>query len=102
MFNCTAGKDRTGITAALLLAICGVDYHDIVSDYMVSEIYNRMNISNMRTVSPEVSLAFFKSDPRNIERFLDHIGGAASARDYLIGCGVDRRDIDKIASRITE
>ncbi len=33
MFNCHAGKDRTGITAALLLLIAGVEDRDIIDDY---------------------------------------------------------------------
>lgn len=33
MFNCHAGKDRTGVTSALLLLIAGVKDEDIISDY---------------------------------------------------------------------
>ncbi|MBQ8075253.1 MAG: tyrosine-protein phosphatase [Oscillospiraceae bacterium] len=39
-FFCTGGKDRTGMTAATLLTLCGVSDDDIISDYMVTEIYN--------------------------------------------------------------
>ncbi|MGI9603189.1 MAG: tyrosine-protein phosphatase [Acidimicrobiales bacterium] len=34
LFHCTAGKDRTGWTAALLLSIAGVDQELIVEDYL--------------------------------------------------------------------
>ncbi len=37
LFNCTAGKDRTGIIAALLLGLAGVSRPDIVADYAVTE-----------------------------------------------------------------
>lgn len=43
LIHCTAGKDRTGIIAALLLWLCQVPDADIIADYMVSEIYNREN-----------------------------------------------------------
>lgn len=33
VFNCHAGKDRTGITAALCLLIAGAEDHDIIDDY---------------------------------------------------------------------
>ena len=33
VFNCHAGKDRTGTTAALLLMIAGVEDKDIIDDY---------------------------------------------------------------------
>ncbi len=36
LFNCTAGKDRTGIIAALLLGIAGVDRKEIIADYALT------------------------------------------------------------------
>ncbi len=36
LFNCTAGKDRTGIIAMLLLGLAGVEDEVIVADYSVS------------------------------------------------------------------
>ena len=37
LFHCTAGKDRTGIVAALLLANAGVSQVAIVHDYTLTE-----------------------------------------------------------------
>ena len=34
MFNCSAGKDRSGVISALILWLCGVRKSDIVYDYM--------------------------------------------------------------------
>ena len=39
-FFCTGGKDRTGMTTATILSLCGVPDDDIVTDYMVTEIYD--------------------------------------------------------------
>jgi protein-tyrosine phosphatase len=36
-FNCSAGKDRTGVAAALLLTMLGVPRETIVADYSLSE-----------------------------------------------------------------
>jgi len=36
IFNCTAGKDRTGVAAALILRALGVPHRLIVEDYMLS------------------------------------------------------------------
>ncbi|OQV03060.1 hypothetical protein CLAIMM_08158 [Cladophialophora immunda] len=38
LFNCTAGKDRTGVLAALILALAGVPDDDIAFDYALSRI----------------------------------------------------------------
>lgn len=34
LFHCTAGKDRTGWAAAALLLLLGVDYDDVLTDYL--------------------------------------------------------------------
>lgn len=36
VFHCAAGKDRTGVLAALLLSVLGVDKVDIAADYALS------------------------------------------------------------------
>ena len=41
VFHCTAGKDRTGIGAALLLYSLGVPYETIMSDYLASNYYRK-------------------------------------------------------------
>jgi protein-tyrosine phosphatase len=37
MFHCSAGKDRTGCAAALLLSLLGVARDTVIEDYMLSE-----------------------------------------------------------------
>jgi protein-tyrosine phosphatase len=37
VFNCTAGKDRTGVAAALILTAVGVPHELIIEDYLLSE-----------------------------------------------------------------
>lgn len=41
VFHCSAGKDRTGMGAALLLYALGVPYNTIVDDYLASNYYRR-------------------------------------------------------------
>jgi protein-tyrosine phosphatase len=41
VFHCTAGKDRTGIAAALLLYALGVPYDTIVKDYEATNFYRK-------------------------------------------------------------
>ena len=36
LFHCSAGKDRTGIAAALLLSALGVDKETVMQDYLLS------------------------------------------------------------------
>lgn len=39
LFHCTAGKDRTGVTAALILDVLGVDRDAVLADYEISTTY---------------------------------------------------------------
>jgi protein-tyrosine phosphatase len=39
LFHCTAGKDRTGIGAALILAALGVDRVSVLADYQATDKY---------------------------------------------------------------
>jgi protein-tyrosine phosphatase len=38
-FNCSAGKDRTGMASALILAVLGAPRETVIADYALSEIY---------------------------------------------------------------
>jgi protein tyrosine/serine phosphatase len=43
-FYCTAGKDRTGLIAMLVLSALGVDNESIVNDYVLSDsVYADLN-----------------------------------------------------------
>ena len=49
LWHCTAGKDRAGMTSALVLASLGVDEQTIINDFMLSNAY--LGASNQVTVS---------------------------------------------------
>jgi protein-tyrosine phosphatase len=49
VFHCTAGKDRTGFAAALLLGALGVSRDDIVQDYLLTnQLYVRSTLVEAR------------------------------------------------------
>lgn len=45
LFHCTAGKDRTGWTTALLLGIAGVPRETVTADYLLSNEYSAASIA---------------------------------------------------------
>jgi protein-tyrosine phosphatase len=49
LWHCTAGKDRAGMTTALVLSSLGVDRQIIVNDFMLSNTY--LDASNQQTVA---------------------------------------------------
>ena len=68
---CTAGKDRTGVIAALLLLACGVDRETIVSDYAVSREYNRLRLERFLADHPGIDRRIVLASESSMERFLD-------------------------------
>lgn len=48
MFNCTAGKDRTGLAAALLLTALGVDKETVREDYLLTNQCVSLNTLNIQ------------------------------------------------------
>ena len=67
VFHCTAGKDRTGIGAALLLYALGVPYDTIISDYEATNYYWKANNVKMTAqmskmhIDPQVAQAMGSS-----------------------------------------
>jgi protein-tyrosine phosphatase len=47
VFHCTAGKDRTGFGAALLLSILGVPHDVIVQDYLATNTYTAARVDHI-------------------------------------------------------
>ena len=89
-FNCTAGKDRTGIAAALILTALGVPRETIIEDYLLSN--NHLDSDELlrspshgssagfwATLSPGVIRAFVVVERQYIEAAMNvldkHSGG---------------------------
>lgn len=54
LFHCSAGKDRTGIAAAFLLASLGVDRETIMEDYLLSAPYIKGKYESLTRARPEL------------------------------------------------
>lgn len=61
LFHCTAGKDRTGVGAALILLALGVPEETVMWDYLLTEFYTKdrveQMIANTRASTPEFAKA---------------------------------------------
>lgn len=77
LYHCTAGKDRTGVTSALIYLLCGVADVDIVADYQVSATC--LSASPMFQNIPEGMKDLMGSAPENMVRFLANY----HQKDYL-------------------
>ncbi|MCY1550622.1 Tyrosine-protein phosphatase [compost metagenome] len=106
MFHCTAGKDRTGIVAALLLLIAGVDRSDIASDYALTAAAGDM-IDQLRQraldagAQPDHIERVLASDARTMLVMLDHLDAAHGGIDtYLAHIGLTPSERTALADRL--
>jgi protein-tyrosine phosphatase len=65
VFHCTAGKDRTGILAAMVLSAIGVRDEDIVDDYMLTGESRAARNAYLRINEPDY-YAFLASLPASV------------------------------------
>ena len=71
LVHCSAGKDRTGMGAALILSVLGVPRETVVADYALTQVYSpprdlmkMMGHSGAAPgISPEQAKAFMKMPP---------------------------------------
>jgi len=78
VFHCTAGKDRTGIIAALILALAGVSDDDIAADYAMTAQAAPL-LARLRARSMALG-----ADPEHVERVLaSEAGTMAGTLRYL-------------------
>lgn len=108
LFHCAAGKDRTGVVAALLLDLAGVPVQTIAADYAETETNLLPLMEKFRAEMPESMQgmnydAFLGSAPENMELMLDHLhrvyGGAES---YLQSIGINGTQITALKQRLLE
>ena len=105
LFHCSAGKDRTGVLAATILDVLGVNREEIVNDFLatnevIDEILERlrgmpgfMNSTREGIMAPRVA----------IEKYLDvtqsEFGGSEA---YLLHHGVQQSAIDDFRKSMLE
>jgi protein-tyrosine phosphatase len=100
VFHCTAGKDRTGLAAALLLRILGVSTDDVMDDYLATNTFTRerierivhhINEMTMHQVNEDVVRVLFKVQSRFLNEAYksidEHYGNFASFVEIGLGFG---------------
>ena len=101
MFNCTAGKDRTGVVSAILLLHAGVSDEDIIEDYVLTREYGRERLELVHKNFPEVDMNIVTPKEWFMEEFLrlfrEKFGTTES---YFKGLGLSEDEIEKIRRKL--
>ncbi len=107
LIHCVEGKDRTGFVCALLEALCGATYDEMLTDYMITcdnyygitrksdpskyEAISQLNLDNM--------LAYIAHAEDGAD--LSSIDYTQGAREYLRAGGMSDEQIDELIARLT-
>lgn len=109
VFHCAAGKDRTGLLAALVLGGLGVDHEVIVADYALTRsgmermrAWVRVNHPEMAERMGETPAFMLAANPEAMRVVLAGlVAEHGSIRAYLSSIGVGRALLDQLADALT-
>lgn len=98
-FNCSAGKDRTGVISSLLLGLVGCSDDDIVQDYSESYENNQPIIKELEKTVNADRKDFLYSEPEYMVKFLRYLRETyGSSRELLLQCGLTTDQLDEITN----
>lgn len=101
MFNCTAGKDRTGVISALLLMLVNVDDNVIAENYELTKQYSIGRLKRVQEKYPDIEASIIYPQKENmlefIKLFKEEYG---DIERYLLHIGVSKNDILNIKNKL--
>jgi len=110
VFHCAAGRDRTGMLAALILSALGVPDETIVADYALSDRAHEPAIAWAEANAPELAAEIkslpdwlVSASPVVMQAFLDGLRARhGSIEGYLAAIGVGEHLVGGLRRRLLE
>jgi protein tyrosine/serine phosphatase len=107
VFHCSAGKDRTGVTAALLLGLLGVDEGQIAADYAHTAVAMDEMVAWIRRVDPDAAStmvdqprSFLACPAEAMSGFLAELAERfGSIEGYVESIGVESSAVERLRER---
>ena len=105
VFHCFAGKDRTGMVAAMSLALAGVDADSIAADYAETDSQMATRYAEWLAAAKPELLQVMRDDlrcpPERIHGILEHLDrGWGGVEGYLEAAGMPANDISNLRSKL--
>jgi protein-tyrosine phosphatase len=104
VFHCTAGKDRTGFAAALLLSALGVDGATIEHDYLLTNQLYRRDARLEGQGHPHVMKVLWQVQPEFLQAAFEAVDTQhGGMRDYLHGAiGLSPQEVAELQRMLLE
>jgi len=108
LFHCTAGKDRTGWTAAVLLSIAGVDNATIMSNYLATNDYTAERVAKTLAMMPPSMAAIYAPllgvEASYLQAGLDQVAAQYGSMDNYLkqGLGLSQETIYVLRGKMVE
>ena len=104
VFHCTAGKDRTGFAAALLLSALGVDRRTIEQDYLLTNQLYRRDARLEGKGHPHVMQVLWQVQPEFLHAAFEVIDAQhGGMQDYLHGAiGLSPQELAELQRMLLE
>jgi protein tyrosine/serine phosphatase len=108
VFHCAAGKDRTGVVAAIVLSVLGVSDDDIATDYSLSRLgmprFKEWVIATFPEAADAMSdqpAAFLAAPAEAMHSFLERVRtDHGSMHDYVADLGVTDKALDRVRANL--
>lgn len=103
LFHCVAGKDRTGVLAALLLALADVVPEAIAYDYAASfENLCPAYLQRYADAEPAAVIEALQCPEQGVHNMLAYLEKIGGTHAYLEAIGMEREHIARLRSRLRE
>ncbi len=100
VFHCTAGKDRTGFAAALILRSLGVAEADVLRDYLLTNERLKPLEPSRHGLAPEVQMVLWRVQPEFLQAAFETVeADYGNVEAYLReGLGLGERERERLRS----
>ncbi len=94
VFHCTAGKDRTGFAAALILLALGVPHDDVMRDYLLTNERLKPK-SEWKGLAPEAASVLYRVQPEFLDAAFEAVEQAYGGVESYLREGLGLREAER-------
>lgn len=101
LFHCSAGRDRTGVVAAVILSALGIDKETIYNDYLETNknpLYYKRLAAKMEPEARQVYLDYYEAQRAYLDETFNSIKEQYGSMDAFLlkCCSLDKEKIEQL------